>query len=80
MFYTPLGRLATMICHDGNYTDVTRKLERNGAQLTTAPIREFGHFGEQYWTNILLRAVENHTAMVVFQIATGRWAKEYSQQ
>ncbi len=69
VFDTPLGQLATMICHDGNYTDVARKLARNGAQLTAAPIREFGRFGEQYWTNVLFRAVENHTAMVVAGVA-----------
>jgi predicted amidohydrolase len=46
-----LGRLATEICHDANYTDVTRKLVSNGAQLISAGLNEFGGFGEQYWTN-----------------------------
>ncbi len=62
---TPFGRLATLICHDANYTDVTRKLTSNGGQIIAAPIHEFGGFGEQYWTNVLFRAVENHTAFVV---------------
>lgn len=69
VYDTPLGRLATLICHDGNYTDVARKLARNGAQLTAAPIREFGGFGEQYWTHILFRAVETRSAMVVTSVA-----------
>ena len=70
VFDTPLGRLATEICHDANYTDVSRKLTRNGAQLIAAPYREFGGFGEQLWTTVAFRAVENHTAMVVTGAAT----------
>lgn len=71
VFETPLGRLATLICHDGNYTDVTRKLTRNGAQLISAGLSEFGGFGEQYWTHITFRAVENHTAFVLSSRKTG---------
>ena len=71
VYNTPLGRLAAMICHDGNYTDVARKLTRNGAQLVGAGLNEFGGFGEQYWTNITFRAVENRTAMVVTSRQTG---------
>ena len=69
VYDTPLGRLATLICHDANYTDVARKLATNGAQIIAAPIREFGGFGEQYWTNALFRAVENRTAVVVAGVA-----------
>ncbi len=64
-FATPLGRMATMICHDGNYTDVARRLARNGAQLIGAAFFEFPGFGEQLWQNETFRAVENHTALVV---------------
>jgi apolipoprotein N-acyltransferase len=71
VFETPLGRLATLICHDGNYTDVSRKLTRNGAQLISAGVNEFGGFGEQYWTHITFRAVENHTAFVLSSRQTG---------
>jgi apolipoprotein N-acyltransferase len=71
VFDTPLGHLAAMICHDGNYTDVARKLTRNGAQLVGAGLSEFGGFGEQYWTNVTFRAVENRTAMVVTSRQTG---------
>lgn len=65
VYDTPLGRLATLICHDANYTDVARRLTAGGAQLVAAPIEEFGEFGQQFWTNVLFRAVENRTAMVV---------------
>jgi apolipoprotein N-acyltransferase len=70
VYDTPLGRLAGMICHDANYTDIARKLTANGAQIIAAPYREFGGFGEQAWTNALFRAVENRTAVVVSGVAT----------
>jgi apolipoprotein N-acyltransferase len=70
VFDTPLGKLATMICHDANYTDIAQKLAANGAQLIAAPYREFGGFGEQAWTNTLFRAVENRTAVVTSGVAT----------
>ena len=72
VYDTPLGRLATLICHDANYTDVSRKLTANGAQIISAPVREFGGFGEQFWTNVLFRAVENRTAIVVTGAAPSR--------
>jgi apolipoprotein N-acyltransferase len=65
VFDTPLGNMAAMICHDGNYTDVARKLTANGAQLISAGFQEFPGFGEQLWQNLTFRAVENHTAVVV---------------
>jgi apolipoprotein N-acyltransferase len=70
VYDTPLGRLAGLICHDANYTDVARKLTANGAQVIAAPYREFGGFGEQAWTNALFRAVENRTAVVISGVAT----------
>jgi apolipoprotein N-acyltransferase len=65
VFDTPFGKTAALICHDGNYTDVSRKLAANGAQLIAAGYREFRGFGEQLWTNVTFRAVENHTAIVL---------------
>jgi apolipoprotein N-acyltransferase len=71
VYETPLGTLAALICHDANYTDVSRKLAKNGAQLVSAGLNEFGGFGEQFWTNVTFRAVENRTAMVVAARSTG---------
>ncbi len=70
VYDTPIGKLAGLICHDANYTDIARKLTANGAQIIAAPYREFGGFGEQAWTNALFRAVENRTAVVVSGVAT----------
>ncbi len=69
VYETPLGTLSTMICHDTNYTDVARKLTRNGSQLSGAAFREFGGYGEQMWTHVVFRAVENRSAMVVTGVA-----------
>ncbi len=65
VFDTVYGNMASLICHDANYTDVTRKLTQNGAQLISAPFFEFPGFGEQLWQNVTFRAVENQTSMVV---------------
>jgi len=65
VFETPFGKMAALICHDANYTDVARRLAANGAQLIAAGFREFRGGGEQLWTNVTFRAVENHSAMVV---------------
>ncbi len=65
VFDTPFGKMAALICHDANYTDVSRRLAANGSQLLAAGFREFQGFGEQAWTNVAFRAVENHNAMVM---------------
>lgn len=64
-FETIFGRMGALICADGNYTDVARKLTQNGAQLIAAPYFEFPGFGEQLWQNTTFRAVENQAAVVV---------------
>lgn len=65
VFDTVFGQTAALICHDGNYTDVARKLTQNNAQLIAAGYLEFPGFGEQLWQNTTFRAVENQTALVV---------------
>jgi apolipoprotein N-acyltransferase len=65
VYETRYGRLASLICADGNYTDIARYITRNGAQLIAAGYREFPGFGEQLWQNITFRAAENQVAMVV---------------
>ncbi len=65
VFDTSFGHMASLICADGNYTDIARKLTQNGAQLIAAPYKEFPGFGEQLWQNVTFRAVENQTAMVI---------------
>ena len=65
IFETSFGPMSSLICADGNYTDIARRLTQSGAQLVAAPYREFPGFGEQLWQNVTFRAAENQTAMVV---------------
>lgn len=69
VYDTELGTIGIEICHDANYTDVSRTLARNGAQLIAVPTNEFGGVGEQLWTNAVMRAVENQTPVVFNGIA-----------
>jgi predicted amidohydrolase len=65
VFDTRFGQMGSLICADGNYTDIARYLTQNGAQLIAAPFREFPGFGEQLWQNLTFRAVENQATVVV---------------
>jgi apolipoprotein N-acyltransferase len=66
VYDTPLGRFATLICNDMNYTDTTRKLANNGAQLVAYPTWEVSVPGFHFEIPIpgVLRAVENRVATV----------------
>jgi len=69
VYETPLGRLATVICMDGNFTDVTRRLARLGAQLIAIPSRETMGISEHTWTHHVFRAVETRAAIVHTDVA-----------
>ncbi len=71
VYDTPLGRLATVICMDANFTDVTRRLAQLGAQLIAVPTRETQGISEQTWTHDVFRAVETRTAIVKTDVAWG---------
>jgi len=65
VYDTPLGRLATIICMDTNFTDSSRNLARKGAQLIAAPTFDSTPgIAEQMWTHAVMRTVENRVAMV----------------
>jgi len=65
VYDTTLGPLATLICNDINYTDVSRTLTRNGARLITMPALEATSVaGWEQRSQIVLRAVENRVAFV----------------
>jgi apolipoprotein N-acyltransferase len=71
VYETPLGRLATVICMDSNFTDVTRRLAQLGAQLIAVPTRETQGISEQTWTHHVFRAIETRTAIVKTDVAWG---------
>ncbi|MBN1402665.1 MAG: hypothetical protein JXA74_17625 [Anaerolineae bacterium] len=66
VYETPLGRLATIICNDANFTDSSRILARKGAQLIAAPTLETSVKGMEimYYVQMVFHAVENRVATV----------------
>jgi apolipoprotein N-acyltransferase len=65
VYETSLGPLATLICNDINYTDVSRTLTRNGARLITMPALEGTDVaGWEQRSQVVLRAAENRVAFV----------------
>ena len=68
---TELGNLSTIICNDVNFTETTRTLVGKGAQIVAVPTFEtFGPgLGWEQRTQTVLRAVENHVAVVKAEAA-----------
>jgi apolipoprotein N-acyltransferase len=69
VYETPLGKLATMICFDADFTDVARRLSRQGAQIIAVPSLFGRSIAQMPYTQIVLRAIENRTAMVMADVA-----------
>jgi len=59
-----IGKLGTMICYDGNYTDVTRKLAAQGAQIIVAPASDWAGIAEKQNLHLVFRAIETRTSIV----------------
>jgi apolipoprotein N-acyltransferase len=61
-----LGQLATIICHDANFTETGRILARKGAELISVPTYEASIPGLRrlFHVQTLFRALENRTATV----------------
>jgi len=68
---TEIGNLSTIICNDVNFPITTRTLAQNGAQIVTVPTFETGApgLGWEQRTQVVLRAVENHMAVVKAEAA-----------
>ena len=64
VYETPLGTLATIICYDLNYTDVTRKLANKGAQIIVAPSSDWEGIAEKQNLHLVFRAIETRTGIV----------------
>ncbi len=64
VFDTPWGKMAAMICQDTNFTDVSRQLAANGAQLIADGFDLYGGDAGQKLTYLTFRAIENHTAFI----------------
>jgi apolipoprotein N-acyltransferase len=71
VWQTEIGSLATIICNDVNFTVTIRTLAQNGAQIVSVPTFEAGApgLGWEQRTQTVLRAVENHIAVVKAEAA-----------
>lgn len=64
VFETPLGTLASIICYDLNYTDVTRRMAQQGAQIIAAPSSDWPGIAEKQNVHLVFRAIETRTSIV----------------
>ena len=64
VYDTTLGRLATIICNDVHWTNASRILALRGAQLIAVPTLEGPGIALEQVAQSVLRAVENHVAVV----------------
>jgi len=64
VYETEIGRIATIICYDLDYTDTTRKMVARGAQLIGVPSNDWGSIADKHYTHVVFRAIENRVAMV----------------
>ncbi|PKO11895.1 MAG: hypothetical protein CVU39_26880 [Chloroflexi bacterium HGW-Chloroflexi-10] len=64
VYDTAIGKLATIICYDLDYTDTARKMARQGAQLIAVPSHDWGSIADKHYSHVVFRAIENRIAMV----------------
>jgi len=64
VYETPLGRLGSIICYDLNYTDVTRKMASQGAQIIVAPSSDWDGIAEKQNVHLVFRAIETRTGIL----------------
>jgi apolipoprotein N-acyltransferase len=69
IYDTPMGRLATMICFDADFTDVARQYGRQGAEMIADPSLFGSSIAQMPHTQIVFRAIENDTAIVMADVA-----------
>ncbi|MEO8285224.1 MAG: nitrilase-related carbon-nitrogen hydrolase [Chloroflexota bacterium] len=63
-YSTPFGTIGTIICYDLNFTDTSRRIAGNDAQIITAGSNDWAALGSRQYTNLAMRAVENRVAIV----------------
>jgi apolipoprotein N-acyltransferase len=64
VYATPLGRLATIICYDLDFTDTARAMARNGAQIIAVPSLDDPTMATKHYTHLIFRAIENRVPMI----------------
>jgi apolipoprotein N-acyltransferase len=61
---TPIGRLATIICFDLDFTDTSRGMAQRGAQLVAVPSLDPPRDARTHYPLLVFRAIEDRLAMV----------------
>lgn len=61
---TALGGLATIICYDLNYTDITRLMASQGAGIIAAPSNDWPGIAEKQNIHLVFRAIETRTSII----------------
>lgn len=64
VYDTSIGRLATMICFDLDFTDTARRLVRGGAEIVAVPSQDWPAIARLHFTHLVFRAVEHRVPMV----------------
>ena len=61
---TSLGKIGIPICYDLDFTDVSRIMAGEGAQLLAAPSNDWSGIAYHHYTHTVFRAIENRTTIV----------------
>ncbi len=63
-YETSLGRLATIICYDLDYTDTAQKMARQRTQVLLIPSNDWSGIARLHYVHAMYRAIENRMAVV----------------
>jgi apolipoprotein N-acyltransferase len=64
VYDTPLGRLATIICYDMDFTDTSRKMAQAGAQVIAAPSLDAPAIATRHYAHLVFQAIENRVSLI----------------
>ena len=59
VYETALGRIATIICYDLDFTDTAREMARRGAKFIAVPSNDVPAIATTHYTHLVFRAIEN---------------------
>lgn len=63
VYDTALGRIATIICYDLDFTDSARAMARRGARFVAVPSNDVPAIADKHYTHLVFRAIENRLPM-----------------
>jgi apolipoprotein N-acyltransferase len=63
VYDTAIGRMATIICYDLDFTDTAREMARRGATFIAVPSNDVPAIATTHYTHLVFRAIENRLPM-----------------